>query len=78
MSIQPQRMEIDYLYANFVEGSIWRGLSSHCGRVPFLLQALRNKSLPSTPEPPTPNQTLPPCQLPHRKHNDQMYPGQRL
>ena len=46
MSIQPQCMEINYLYANFVEGSIWRGSSSHCERVPFLLQALRNKSIP--------------------------------
>ena len=46
MSIQPQCMEIDYLYANFVEGSIWRGSSSHCGRVPFLLQASEiNQSL---------------------------------
>ena len=33
----PKCVEIDYLYANFVDGSIWRGSSSYCGRVPFLL-----------------------------------------
>ena len=46
MSIQPQCVEINYLYANFMEGSIWGGFSSHYGQVSFLLQALKNKSIP--------------------------------
>ena len=42
-------MEIDHLYVNFVEGSIWRGSSSYCGQVPFLLQTLGNKPVPWLP-----------------------------
>ena len=38
-------MEISYLYANFVEGSLWRGSSSYCRRVPLLLQTFRDKSI---------------------------------
>ena len=39
-------MEIDYLNANIMEGSIWKRLSSHCGQVSLLLQTLEiNQSL---------------------------------
>ena len=46
MLVQPKCMEMDYLYANFMEGSVWKGSPSHCGRVSLLLQTFKNKINP--------------------------------